>query len=78
MDPKKFFAEVTRRNVYKIAKSCFLLGSWSKSPGSHDAVIDVYDVAGKLIGLHRHKGDFKDAGVGRGLRVGVTIGTRNG
>jgi hypothetical protein len=29
MDPKKFFAELTRRNVYKIAKSCFLRGSWS-------------------------------------------------
>jgi len=25
MDPKKFFAELTRRNGYKIAKSCFLL-----------------------------------------------------
>jgi peroxiredoxin len=64
MDPKKFFAELTRRNVYKIAKSCFLLGWWSRSPGSHDAVINVYDVAGKLIEVHRHKGDFKDGGVG--------------
>jgi hypothetical protein len=27
---------------------------------SHDAVIRVYDVAGKLIELHRHKGDFKE------------------
>ena len=26
---------------------------------SHDAVIRVYDVAGKLIEVHRHKGDFK-------------------
>jgi len=26
MDPKKFFAELTRRNGCKIAKSCFLLG----------------------------------------------------
>jgi len=26
MDPKNFFAELTRRNGYKIAKSCFLLG----------------------------------------------------
>jgi hypothetical protein len=32
-------------------------------------------VAGKLIGLRRHKGDFKDGGSGRGLGVGVTIGT---
>ena len=27
---------------------------------SHDAVIRVYDVAGKLIELHRRKGDFKE------------------
>jgi hypothetical protein len=27
---------------------------------SHDAVIRVYDVAGKLIEVHRHKGDFKE------------------
>jgi hypothetical protein len=27
---------------------------------SHDAVIRVYGVAGKLIELHRHKGDFKE------------------
>ena len=27
---------------------------------SHDAVIRVYDVAGKLIELHRHKGDFTE------------------
>jgi hypothetical protein len=27
---------------------------------SHDAVICVYDEAGKEIELHRHKGDFKD------------------
>jgi hypothetical protein len=26
---------------------------------SHDAVINVYNAAGKLIELHRHKGDFK-------------------
>jgi hypothetical protein len=25
---------------------------------SHDAVIRVYDAAGKLIEVHRHKGDF--------------------
>jgi hypothetical protein len=55
MDPKKFFAQLTRRNGYKIAKSCFPLGWWSRSPGSHDAVINVYDVVGKLIGLRRHK-----------------------
>src|SRR4029077_9625404 len=63
MDPKKFFAELTRRNFYEIAKSCFPLGWWSRSPGSHDAVIKVYDVAGKLIEVNRHKGDFKDGGV---------------
>jgi hypothetical protein len=49
VDPKNFFAELKRRNVYKIAQPCFLLGWWSRSPGSHDAVINVYDVAGKLI-----------------------------
>jgi hypothetical protein len=27
---------------------------------SHDAVIHVYDDAGKLIEVHRHKGDFKN------------------
>jgi hypothetical protein len=27
---------------------------------AHDAVIHVYDVAGKLIGVHRHKGDFTE------------------
>jgi YD repeat-containing protein len=27
---------------------------------SHDAVIYVYDAAGKLIEVHRHKGDFKE------------------
>jgi len=66
MDPKKFFAELTRRNGYKIAKSCFLLRSRSRSPG----------VAGKLVGLRWHKSDFKHGGVGRGLGVGVTIRTR--
>jgi hypothetical protein len=27
---------------------------------SWDAVIRVYDVAGKLIEVHRHKGEFKE------------------
>ena len=27
---------------------------------AHDAVINVYDAAGKLIEVHRHKGDFKE------------------
>ena len=27
---------------------------------SHDAVINVYDAAGKLIQLHKHKGDFTE------------------
>jgi hypothetical protein len=27
---------------------------------SHDAVVCVYDVAGKLIEVHRHKDDFKE------------------
>jgi hypothetical protein len=27
---------------------------------SHDAVIRVYDAAGKLIEVHRHNGDFKE------------------
>ena len=27
---------------------------------SHDAVIRVYDVAGKVIEVHRHTGDFKE------------------
>ena len=27
---------------------------------AHDAVIHVYDAAGKLIEVHRHKGDFKE------------------
>jgi hypothetical protein len=27
---------------------------------SHDAVINVYDAADKLIEVHRHKGDFKE------------------
>ena len=26
----------------------------------HNTVIRVYDAAGKLIGVHRHKGDFKE------------------
>jgi hypothetical protein len=26
----------------------------------HDAVIRVYDDAGKLIETHKHKGDFKE------------------
>jgi hypothetical protein len=27
---------------------------------SHDAVIRVYDAPGKMIELHRRKGDFKE------------------
>jgi hypothetical protein len=27
---------------------------------AHNAVIHVYDAAGKLIDVHRHKGDFKE------------------
>ena len=27
---------------------------------AHDAVIHVYDAAGKLIEVHRRKGDFKE------------------
>jgi hypothetical protein len=27
---------------------------------AHDAVIHVYDKAGKLIEVHRHNGDFKE------------------
>jgi len=27
---------------------------------AHDAVISVYDESGKLIEVHRHKGDFKE------------------
>jgi hypothetical protein len=27
---------------------------------SHDAVIRVYDAAGKVIETHEHKGDFKE------------------
>ena len=27
---------------------------------SHDAVITVYDADGKVIEVHRHKGDFKE------------------
>jgi len=27
---------------------------------AHDAVINVYDAVGKLIEVHRHKGDFKE------------------
>jgi len=27
---------------------------------AHDAVINVYDAAGKLIEVHRHKGGFKE------------------
>jgi len=27
---------------------------------SHDAVVSVYDVAGNVIEVHRHKGDFKE------------------
>jgi hypothetical protein len=27
---------------------------------AHDAVINVYDAAGKLIEVHRHRGDFKE------------------
>jgi len=30
-----------------------------RSP-SHDAVINVYDTAGKLIEVHRHNGDFRE------------------
>ena len=28
--------------------------------GSHNAVIRVFDAAGKLLEVHRHKGDFKE------------------
>jgi hypothetical protein len=27
---------------------------------SHDAVIRVYDVAGKVLETHEHKGEFKE------------------
>jgi hypothetical protein len=27
---------------------------------AHDAVISVYDAAGKLIEVHKHKGDFRE------------------
>jgi len=27
---------------------------------AHDAVISVYDAPGKMIEVHRHKGDFKE------------------
>ena len=30
------------------------------SSRSHDAVIRVYDAAGKVIETHEHKGDFKE------------------
>jgi hypothetical protein len=63
MNPRDFFAELKRRNLYKIAKSCFLLSWWSRSPGSHDAVINVYHVAGKLIELTQAQGDFQEGGV---------------
>jgi glutamate formiminotransferase len=35
---------------------------------SHNAVIRVYDLAGNVIDMHEHKGDFKlmaKAGIGR-------------
>jgi hypothetical protein len=32
MNPRNFFTELKRRNGDKIAKSCFLLGWWSRSP----------------------------------------------
>ena len=36
------------------------IGYAMHSSRSPDAVIRVYDAAGKLIEVHRHKGDFKD------------------
>jgi hypothetical protein len=36
------------------------IGYAMHSSRSHDAVIPVYDAAGKVIETHRHKGDFKE------------------
>jgi hypothetical protein len=31
MNLRNFFAELKRRNIYKVAKPCLLLGGWSRS-----------------------------------------------
>jgi hypothetical protein len=36
------------------------IGSAKFRSRSHDAVIRVYNAAGTLIEVHRHKGDFKE------------------
>ena len=36
------------------------IGYASQYRRSHDAVIRVYDAAGKVIKTHKHVGDFKD------------------
>ena len=48
---------------FELSKECLYnrSSSYAKFYGrSHRAVIRVYDAAGKLIEVHRHKGDFKE------------------
>jgi len=33
---------------------------WDSFSRSHDAVIRVYDEAGNVVEMHKHKGDFRE------------------
>jgi len=56
MDPKKFFAELTRRNGYKIAKSCFLLGRAALCGDNPSRSMDRKNATKRVrLGLNREK-----------------------
>ena len=55
MNPKGFFGELKRRNVYKVAVAYAVVG-WLLV----QVATQVYDDAGNVIETHEHGGDFKD------------------
>jgi len=55
MNPKGFFGELKRRNVYKVAVAYAVVG-WLLV----QVATQVYDDAGNVIETHEHAGDFKE------------------
>jgi hypothetical protein len=49
-----------RYGIADQTQSGMQLASQSLAVESHNAMIHVYDAAGKLIEVHRYKGDFKE------------------
>ena len=55
MNPKGFFGELKRRNVYKVAVAYAVVG-WLLV----QVATQVYDDAGNVIETHEHAGDFTE------------------